>query len=58
MAKSPETYEKAAQFFEKRAKKSWAKAKNDEGGHNYAYARSDFNTAKRARASAKKAKKS
>lgn len=52
--KTKDTYEKVAQHWEKKGKISWAKAKNDEGGHHYKQARDSFDRAKRARESGEK----
>jgi len=46
--KSKETYQKVAETFKKKADKSWAKAKNDEGGHHYGNAKRNYETAKKA----------
>ena len=52
MAKSPETYDKVAATFTKKADRMWADAKN--GGHpdNYNHAKSAYATADKARAAA------
>lgn len=56
MAKSKETFEKVADFFTQKGQKEWAKAKNGEGGHHFSNAKSAFDTAAKAKDSAKKAK--
>ena len=57
MPKSKETYEKVAEFYEKQGKKRWAEAKNNpDEGYKYKMARDNFETARKARESAKKAK--
>lgn len=51
--KTKNTYKKVAATFEKKGDKEWAKAKNDEGGYHYANARKNYETADRARKSAR-----
>ena len=50
--------EKSADYYEKKAKKQWAKAKNGgtNEGYNYEYARNNFDKAKRARERAEEAR--
>lgn len=53
MATTKETlikrYESTAETYEKKGKREWAKAKNDQGGEHYAIARDAFDRAKRNR---------
>lgn len=43
-----------AETFEKKGKKEWARAKNDEGGHHYENAKNAFDRAKKCRDAAEK----
>ncbi len=57
MAKSKETYNKVADFYEQKGGKLWGQAKNNPGEeYKYTQARNAYNTAKLAREAAKKAK--
>ena len=57
MAKSKETYLKVAETYENLGKKKLAQAKNNPNeGYKYQQARANFDTARRAREAAKKAK--
>lgn len=47
--KTKNTYEKATEFFKKRADKEWAKAKDGEGGCHYDNARISYVSADRAK---------
>lgn len=57
MAQSKESlkkrYESTAETFEKKGKREWAYAKNNEGGEHYAKARDAFERAERNRKKAK-----
>ncbi len=50
-------WESTADTIEKRAKKEWARAKNDGPGYEFANARKDFNKAKELREKAAALKK-
>lgn len=57
MGKSKETYERVANTYEQMGKIKWAKAKNNpDKGYLYNEARKNFETAKKARATAEKMK--
>ena len=53
MTKSKETFEKVADFFQKRGDKEWAKAKNGEGGYHYNNAKQNYDSAQKAKDAAK-----
>lgn len=52
--KSKETFEKAAEFFKKRADREYAQGKNDEGGFHFNNAKKNYETVMKALNSAKK----